>query len=187
MLRVAQGDAANLCRLVRADAICLPFRDACFDVVYTSRCLINLPERAMQQAALLEILRVVHPRGTVILTENFQEPVDRLNRVRERLGDLAEHDPHNLRLNCEDTLRSCREHGWIMTRAQGFPLSSLVAHVLIGWFARRRGGRHAQRLLTPLVGIAARLDDVASRWLPYFGKDMTLTLTRAALGSGHVA
>jgi ubiquinone/menaquinone biosynthesis C-methylase UbiE len=84
----------------RADAIefktgdirALPFRDGAFDVVYTTRALINLPSWDDQVIAITECLRVAKRR--VILSEGFWEPLVMLNAMRSlvKLPALVEHD-----------------------------------------------------------------------------------------------
>lgn len=177
MLRVARARHAAIDMLARADATGLPFRDDSFDVVYTSRCLINVLDRRKQASALGEILRVVKPGGTVLLSENFAQFVDRLNRVKKRLrAGGIDVDAHNLRLDFAGTVRLCREKGWRPERIRGYPITSVIAHILIGGLTRRRGGRVAQRILAPVLSVFARIDDVAGRWLLPLGKDTTIVL-----------
>ena len=181
MLQVARANQPDIRGLARSDAACLPFHSASFDLVYTSRCLINLQDPAMQAAAVREILRIVKPDGTVVLSENFKEPVERMNRAKERFGSgPPDLDEHNLRLDFDRTLAICREHGWIPRQVRGFTLASFAAHVVIGRLTRRRGGRVAQRVAAPFLGVLARIDDAAGDWLPQFGKDTTITLQRTA-------
>ena len=177
MLRVAQAHEKHIRGLARGDAAWLPFRDKSFDVVYTSRCLINVQDPGMQALALEEILRVAKADGTVVLSENFQEPIARLNRAKVRFwAGPPDKDDYNLRLNLESTLRLCRERGWLVTRIDGFPMSSFLANVVLGQLTRRRGG---WIIFEPLFRLVARLDDVVAARLPHFGKDTTITLTRA--------
>lgn len=172
MLQLARSTQPHLRDLARTDATWLPFRDGCFDLVYTSRVLINVQERAMQRAAIHELLRVVNAGGTVVLSENFEEPVAHLNRLKARYGAGApEIDAHNLRLNLADTLRLCAHAGWVAIRIDGYPLASFVAHMVTGRLTQRRGGGLALRLLAPMLALLARCDDLASRRLPPFGKD----------------
>ncbi|MDF3031849.1 MAG: hypothetical protein K0R03_2407 [Moraxellaceae bacterium] len=68
--------------------------DNSFDVVYTTRTLINLPTWAEQQQGIDECLRVCKPGGTVVLCEAFWEPLVLLNSLRalKQLPPLVEHD-----------------------------------------------------------------------------------------------
>lgn len=72
--------------------IALP--DNAFDVVYTTRVLINLPTWAEQQQGIRECLRVCRPGGKVVLCEAFWEPLVLLNAIRalKSLPSLVEHD-----------------------------------------------------------------------------------------------
>ena len=72
----------------------LRFPDDSFDVVYTTRVVINLPSWDEQKIALNECLRVVKPGGKVIFSEAFWEPLMLLNALRlfKQLPPLVEHD-----------------------------------------------------------------------------------------------
>jgi ubiquinone/menaquinone biosynthesis C-methylase UbiE len=76
------------------DVRALDFADGSFDVVYTTRVLINLPNWEEQAQALRECLRVARPGGKVIVSEAFWEPLVLLNAMRllVRLPPLVEHD-----------------------------------------------------------------------------------------------
>jgi ubiquinone/menaquinone biosynthesis C-methylase UbiE len=72
----------------------LPFPGGVFDVVYTTRVLINLPTWEQQLRGIEECLRVAKPGGKVVLSEAFWEPLCRLNGIRLLLDlpPLVEHD-----------------------------------------------------------------------------------------------
>jgi len=74
------------------DARAIDFDDDSFDIVYTVRCLINLPNWEEQCQAINECLRVAKKR--VIFSEAFYEPLQRLNAIRQIAGLdlLVEHD-----------------------------------------------------------------------------------------------
>lgn len=76
------------------DVRSLDFEDGTFDVVYTSRVLINLPTWTEQQAGIDECLRVAKPGGKVIFSEAFWEPLMLINSMRLlcQLPPLVEHD-----------------------------------------------------------------------------------------------
>lgn len=82
-LRFEQGDVRDL-----------PFPSESFDVVYTTRTLINLPTWEQQQQGIHECLRVCKTGGAVILCEAFWEPLVLLNALRslKALAPLNEHD-----------------------------------------------------------------------------------------------
>lgn len=72
----------------------LNFENEFFDVVYTTRVIINLPNWEEQKKAIDEIIRVTKPKGKIILSEAFWEPLILLNSLRNlvRLPLLVEHD-----------------------------------------------------------------------------------------------
>lgn len=72
----------------------LRFPDDTFDVVYTTRVLINLPTWASQCDGMRECIRVARPGGKIVFSEGFWEPLVLLNAMRALAGlpPLVEHD-----------------------------------------------------------------------------------------------
>lgn len=72
----------------------LKFEDNTFDVVYTTRVLINLPNWEQQKQGISECIRVTKKGGKIILSEAFWEPLVLLNSIRQivNLKPLVEHD-----------------------------------------------------------------------------------------------
>ncbi len=72
----------------------LQFDDESFNVVYTTRTLINLPNWKDQQQGIEECIRVCKTGGKVIFSEAFWEPLVLLNALRalKSLPPLVEHD-----------------------------------------------------------------------------------------------
>jgi len=72
----------------------LDFENDSFDVVYTTRVLINLPSWEEQITGIEECIRVTRQGGTVIFSEGFWEPLVLLNSLRalKQLPPLVEHD-----------------------------------------------------------------------------------------------
>jgi len=94
------------------DIRALAFPDASFDVVYTTRVLINLQTWDEQVTGINECLRVTRPGGKVVLSEAFWEPLALLNAMRalRQLPPLVEHDFNRYlkRQRLEDLLHSLR-------------------------------------------------------------------------------
>jgi SAM-dependent methyltransferase len=179
MLAIAKRCQRDIRGLVRSDVCSVPFLEATFDVVYSSRCLINVLDPKMQEQAIREIFRVVKPNGRVILIENFREPLDRVNRARARFRSGSPVvDAHNLQLDLEKTLRLANELGWEPVVIRGNTLGSFVSHVLVARLFPRRGASLAERLLYPVYVGLTHLDDVFGKRLPLFGKDIMLLLER---------
>lgn len=68
--------------------------DDTYDVVYTTRVLINLPTWESQCDGIRECIRVARPGGKIIFSEGFWEPLVMLNAMRALAGlpPLVEHD-----------------------------------------------------------------------------------------------
>lgn len=76
------------------DVRSLRFDDNSFDIAYTTRVIINLPNWQEQMQAISECLRVVKSGGKIIFSEAFWEPLILLNslRILKQLPPLIEHD-----------------------------------------------------------------------------------------------
>jgi SAM-dependent methyltransferase len=57
-----------------------------YDVVISTRCLINLSNWEEQKIAILEMRKMLKPDGRLILVENFKEGLANLNLIRNALG-----------------------------------------------------------------------------------------------------
>ncbi len=75
-----------------------------YDVVLSSRCLINLANWEEQKVGILEMRKMLVPDGRLILIENVQEGLDNLNDLRGKLG-LSKINPpwHNKYLPLDET------------------------------------------------------------------------------------
>ena len=107
------------------DALHIDFDNDSFDIVYTVRCLINLPTWEQQTQAINECIRVA--RKKVIFSEGFYEPLQRLNALRQIAGLdlLVEHDfnryikedkLHNLLKDYNFTIRNFSSVYYLGTR-----------------------------------------------------------------------
>lgn len=99
MIRYANENKAKLkdttnVEFDTGDITKLQFEDNSFDVVYTTRVLINLPNWEDQVKGIEECIRLTKPGGTIILSEAFWEPLVLLNSIRtlKQLTPLVEHD-----------------------------------------------------------------------------------------------
>lgn len=57
-----------------------------FDIVVSTRCLINLSNWDEQKIGILEMRKMLKPDGRLILVENTKEGLDNLNFVRKAVG-----------------------------------------------------------------------------------------------------
>lgn len=79
----AQGEGAR----VRFDPldICDGLKES-FDLIYTTRCLINLPSWELQMQALHNIHAALPAGGTYVMVENFVEGQNNFNQLRRQYG-----------------------------------------------------------------------------------------------------
>jgi SAM-dependent methyltransferase len=57
-----------------------------WDMIYTERMIINLPDWNAQRKAIRDIVSLLNPGGIFVMCENSQNALDRLNDARERIG-----------------------------------------------------------------------------------------------------
>jgi SAM-dependent methyltransferase len=65
--------------------ICDGLKDS-FNLIYTTRCLINLPSWDLQQVAIKNIHKALTIGGVYLMVENFVEGQDNFNQVRRDFG-----------------------------------------------------------------------------------------------------
>ena len=75
-----------------------------YDVVISSRCLINLANWEEQKVAILEMRKMLKPEGRLILVENIQDGLDNLNALRAGLGLPAIKAPWHNRYLVQDEI-----------------------------------------------------------------------------------
>jgi len=65
--------------------ICEGLKDS-FNLIYTTRCLINLPSWGLQKVAINNIHKALRVGGVYLMVENFIEGHDNFNKVRRDFG-----------------------------------------------------------------------------------------------------
>lgn len=77
-----------------------------FDLIYTERTLINLPDWPEQQKAIREISSLLAPGALYLMCENSQNGLDELNALRVRLGLKKIEPPWHNRYLMDEELES---------------------------------------------------------------------------------
>lgn len=121
-----------------------------FDLVYTQRCLINLPDWAAQAKAIRRILFTLVKRGgSYLALEHSQTGLDRLNVWRQRVGltpigpGVEQERWHNRYLVDAEVRVLLDWHAGSQLVDEAVDFSSTyygASRVLNGWWAQRRGG-----------------------------------------------
>jgi len=63
-----------------------PFQLGAYDLVYTQRCIINLPDWEAQKRAIANIAKCLKPGGLYVMLENSWDGLQQINDWREALG-----------------------------------------------------------------------------------------------------
>jgi ubiquinone/menaquinone biosynthesis C-methylase UbiE len=74
-VRFQVGDAHNLSGFLKK-----------FDLIYTERTLINLPDWSAQRQAIVSIISLLVDGGLYVMCENSQDGLDKINSLRELVG-----------------------------------------------------------------------------------------------------
>src|SRR5438874_2678281 len=116
-------------KFLTADVVDLPTSLGEFDLVFTERTLINLPDWPTQARAIRSIAPRVRTGGQYVMMENSQDAVDRLNRLRGSLDLPAIVPPsHN---------RYLREHEVAALEVSGLRLASTRQYSSTYYFLSR--------------------------------------------------
>jgi len=104
-----------------------------FDVVFSARCVINLPDDELQMAAIDQMIGKLRAAGHLVMMENVRQPYDRQNRCRVALG-LPPRTPaaYNHFLDEDLLLRHTRARGLTLVASEDFAgLHDLLLYVLL--------------------------------------------------------
>lgn len=95
--RIVQGETLKGSLQFRTgDVRSLPALGTAFDLIYTERVLINLPDWQAQRQAIHDITALLAPNGAYVMCENSQDGLEQLNSLREHVNLPAINAPwHN--------------------------------------------------------------------------------------------
>jgi predicted O-methyltransferase YrrM len=127
-----------------------------FDAVLSDRCLINLPEKALQWRALERIASALKPGGTYLAVENFLSGQRELNRLRAEAGlPPIEIRWHNLFFDDDEFRAEAGRHFDVVADVPISSLYYLVTRVVYTRWCRDEGREPGYD--HPLYRVAARL------------------------------
>jgi ubiquinone/menaquinone biosynthesis C-methylase UbiE len=147
----------------QASVLELPFADATFDVVTSSRCLMALLDWERQKSALVEIARVLKPGGTLVLMEGTFEGLERLNEARAKFG-LAAIDAsgrerlQTLKFHEADLLAFCSAH-YDLQHVQRFGTYYFLSRVVHPLLAAPEPPRYDAPINAVALEIARKIPD----------------------------
>ena len=133
---VVQRGLDNRVHFTQGDALELAANTALreqYDVVFTVRCLINLPEPGMQLAALASMSDRLAPGGSLIVLENNTKTYGNQNRLRGYAGLVSRvPDTYNCFMDEDAVLVCAGELGLTKFAVEDFAsLHDIVLYVLL--------------------------------------------------------
>lgn len=111
-----------------------------YDLVYTERSLINLPDWEAQCRAITGLLGLLKPGGAYVMCENSLDGLEEVNQMRVSLG-LSRVDPpwHNRYLR-DAEVNSLRVPGCVLEGVDCFSSTYfLLSRVVNAWLCAREG------------------------------------------------
>ncbi|MBB1073507.1 class I SAM-dependent methyltransferase [Rhodoferax sp. 4810] len=121
-----------------ADILDPPMLDEKFNIVYSERMLINLPNWEMQTVAINNMAHFLKPKGYLLLCENSQQGLEEINKLRVRVG-LTEIIPpwHNIYLN-DNNMESLNLGDCYLTKVVPYSATYyFISRVVNAWLAKQ--------------------------------------------------
>jgi ubiquinone/menaquinone biosynthesis C-methylase UbiE len=111
-----------------------------YDLIYTERVLINLPDWPTQHRAIRDITTLLGDNGLYVMCENSQEGLDEINGLRGRVGLPAITPPWHNRYLRDAEIEQASLPG-ITLEAMSFYSSTyyFLSRVVNAWLAAQRG------------------------------------------------
>jgi SAM-dependent methyltransferase len=111
-----------------------------FDLIYTERVLINLPDWPAQQGALSSILDLLADGGLYVMCENSQDGLDKINLLRRQIDLPAIAPPWHNRYLRDEELREFT-HSGVKLEGVNFYSSTyyFLSRVVNAWLAAQEG------------------------------------------------
>ena len=111
-----------------------------FDLIYTERVLINLPDWPAQRQALADVTAVLAPGGVYAMCENSQDGLDCLNTLRARAGLPAIQPPWHNRYFRDAELATVHLPGIQLEATHHYSATYyFLSRVVNAWLAARDG------------------------------------------------
>jgi hypothetical protein len=133
----------------------------CFDLIYTERVLINLPDWQAQRQAIASITGLLADGGLYAMCENSQDGLDQINSLRQRVGLSGITPPWHNRYLRDAELEQASFPG---TKLEGVNTYSstyyFLSRIVNAWLAAQ-GGREPD-YDDPINQLALRLPSIGS-------------------------
>jgi len=111
-----------------------------FDLIYTERVLINLPDWPAQRQAIAAIGDALAERGLYVMCENSQDGLDQMNALRERVGLSRITPPWHNRYFCDAEIEQTKFPGLSLERVDYFSSTYyFLSRIVNAWQAAQAG------------------------------------------------
>jgi len=118
----------------------MPGFDLRFDMVYTERVLINLPDWSAQASVISAITRLLVDGGAYVMCENSQEGLEGINRLRAGVGLSEISAPWHNRYLRDAEIEQCRIPHARLEKVEYFTSTyHFLSRVVNAWLAQRQG------------------------------------------------
>jgi ubiquinone/menaquinone biosynthesis C-methylase UbiE len=119
-----------------ADVRKLSSSEASFDLIYTERLLINLPDWRAQSKAIKDITACLKPGGCYLMCENSQNGLDQINELRATCGLDAITPPWHNRYLCDSEVAALNIEGLKLTEVNCYSSTYyFISRVVNAWLA----------------------------------------------------
>lgn len=111
-----------------------------FDLAYTERVIINLPDWETQRAAIAQIASLLRPGGSYVMCEHSQDGLDELNTLRRRVGLESITPPWHNRYLRDAEITDARIAGLELREVNHFSSTYyFMSRIANAWLAAREG------------------------------------------------
>ncbi len=111
-----------------------------FDLIYTERALINLPDWPAQQQAIISITALLADEGLYVMCESSQDGLDKINSLRERTGLTKIIAPWHDRYFCDAELQETTFPGVKLEGINDFSSTYyFLSRIVNAWLAAQDG------------------------------------------------
>ena len=127
-----------------------------FDLIFSERVLINLPDWPAQKLAISNIINLLADNGLYVMCENSQDGLDEINSLRERLGLPAIKVPWHNRYFRDDEISQTQFPGAALEGVRYYSSTYyFLSRVVNAWLAAQEGKEPAYD--APINQLALRL------------------------------
>ncbi len=111
-----------------------------YDLIFTERVLINLPDWQAQSMAIKDIIALLNPGGKYLMCENSQDGLDRINMYRESCGLNKINPPWHNRYLKEEEINHLKIQGAKLMGVEHYSSTYyFISRVVNAWLAAQDG------------------------------------------------